>query len=283
MSDADLRSHFDEHGFVRLRSGFSAEHAAVMADAVWTELKRKHGIDRDVPATWTVTEPRGLGALRRKGAFDALATPEVKAAIGILMGRDGWPPPVSWGDPLVTFPDQGTWDVPADGWHIDFPARGAPGSTLLLKWLGYLAPVPARGGGTLVLAGSHRLVETYLRHADPSDPGRSPTLRDAIFGSHPWLRTIRQPDPPSASGHRAVRLMEQGAAVSGVPVRVVELTGQPGDVVFMHPHLFHAAAPNRSPAPRLMVTGTSHPCIDHDRCRGPVLRPVTSAGGVMPV
>jgi hypothetical protein len=77
--------------------------------------------------------------------------------------------------------------------------------------------------------------------------------------------------------------MEQGAAVSGVPVRVVELTGQPGDVVFMHPHLFHAAAPNAPPHPVSWSRAPSHPCIDHDRCRGPVLRPVTSAGGVMPV
>jgi ectoine hydroxylase-related dioxygenase (phytanoyl-CoA dioxygenase family) len=38
-------------------------------------------------------------------------------------------------------------------------------------------------------------------------------------------------------------------------VRVVELTGEPGDVVFMHPHLLHAAAPNRSDSPRFMITG----------------------------
>jgi ectoine hydroxylase-related dioxygenase (phytanoyl-CoA dioxygenase family) len=44
-------------------------------------------------------------------------------------------------------------------------------------------------------------------------------------------------------------------AVDGVPVRIVELTGEPGDVVFLHPHLFHAPAPNHGRTPRLMVTG----------------------------
>ncbi|GAA2864227.1 hypothetical protein GCM10020220_061870 [Nonomuraea rubra] len=43
--------------------------------------------------------------------------------------------------------------------------------------------------------------------------------------------------------------------VSEVPVRVAELTGEPGDVVFLHPHLLHAPAANRSRAPRFMVTG----------------------------
>lgn len=108
--------------------------------------------------------------------------------------------------------------MPASGWHIDFPAR----SRLRLKWLGYLEPVAAHGGGTVVLDGSHRLVAGVLDSLDPADPGRSATIRDLIPRD---------------------------------PAKVVELTGDTGDVVFLHPHLFHAAAPNRGRAPRLMVTG----------------------------
>ena len=108
--------------------------------------------------------------------------------------------------------------TPADGWHIDFPAR----SQLRLKWLGYLEPGVPRAGGTVVLDGSHRLVERALTDIDPADPGRSAAIRDLI--------------PRDTA-------------------KVVELTGRPGDVVFLHPHLFHAAAPNRGRAPRLMVTG----------------------------
>ena len=36
--------------------------------------------------------------------------------------------------------------------------------------------------------------------------------------------------------------------------RVVELVGEPGDVVFFHPWLLHAAAPNRRSVPRFMFT-----------------------------
>lgn len=246
-----IRADFDEHGFVRLNQAFPDEVGG-MVRALWAELARRHGIAEDRPSTWTTAEPRGLAALRRAGVFDPLATPRMRAAITEILGDGGWPRPFSWGDPLVTFPTAGPWNVPTTGWHLDFPARGSAAGTLLLKWLGYLAPVHPGGGGTVVLAGSHRLVGRYLTRTDPSDPGRSPELRDAIFGTDPWLRSIREPGDPA---ERAARLLERGATVDGVPVRVVELTGQPGDVVFMHPHLFHAPAPNRSAAPRLMVTG----------------------------
>lgn len=208
-----MRHHFHEHGYVRLEHAF-AEHAAELAAAVWAELARRHGIERRDRSTWTLREPRGLGAVRR--VTPRLATPRMRAAIDELLGA-GWPQPFSWGDPLVTFPEAGEWAPPTRGWHIDFPAC----ATLRLKWLGYLEPVGPDGGGTVIADGSHRLVERALRDLAPDDPGRSPVIRNAI----------------------------------GPLADVVELTGEPGDVVFMHPWLFHAPAPNRSDAPRLMVTG----------------------------
>jgi ectoine hydroxylase-related dioxygenase (phytanoyl-CoA dioxygenase family) len=48
--------------------------------------------------------------------------------------------------------------------------------------------------------------------------------------------------------------MGEGAVVDGVPLRVVELTGEPGDVFLMHSDCFHAAAANRSGEPRMMLT-----------------------------
>ncbi|GAA4928158.1 hypothetical protein GCM10023334_034490 [Nonomuraea thailandensis] len=228
-----LRAHYDEHGYARLPHAFPAAAAADMTRAVWSALARGHGIDPARPDTWSPAEPRGLGGLSRQGVFDRLGSPAVVAAIGALLGRRDWPRPSGWGGPLVTFPTPGRWEVPAGGWHLDFPARGAHGITLLLKWLGYLAPVGPRGGGTVVLAGSHRLVAAFLRQAGEAEPGRSATVRDAILGPRPRLRDLRR-----ATG-----------------AKVVELTGEPGDVVFLHPHLLHAPAANRSRSPRFMVTG----------------------------
>jgi hypothetical protein len=213
-----MRTQFLEHGYVRLAGAFSVDVAAALADEVWAELERRHGMTRRDRATWTTIQPSGLGGLRKRKVFDALATPAAVAAISELLGTDTWPAPFSWGDPLVTMPAPGRWAVPDTGWHIDFPAR----SHLRLKWLAYLAAVLPGGGGTVVLAGSHRTVERFLRD-NPRNPGRSAGIRQTVL----------------AAGLR----------------NAVELTGEPGDMVFLHPHLFHASAPNHSTAPRLMATG----------------------------
>lgn len=46
--------------------------------------------------------------------------------------------------------------------------------------------------------------------------------------------------------------MDVGAEIDGVAVRVVELTGAPGDMVFCHPTIVHAVAPNCGAQPRFM-------------------------------
>jgi hypothetical protein len=42
------------------------------------------------------------------------------------------------------------------------------------------------------------------------------------------------------------------ADIDGLPVRVVELTGEPGDVVLAHMLTAHCIAPNTADRPRLM-------------------------------
>ena len=244
-----LAEAYERDGIVRLGEAFPAADA--MADAVWSELERLHGVRADDRATWPVGEPRRLGRLRSEGAFGAIGTDRVEAAVTELAPDRPPPPHDDWGGPLVTFPTPAPWHVPPGGWHLDEPVRGAPGYRLLLKWLAYLAPVAPGGGGTVVLAGSHRLVAAWAEGAPPDDPGRSPTVRDAVFGMDPWFSELRRREPDD----RRDDLLRAGTVVGDVPVRVVELSGRPGDVVFLHPHVLHAAAPNTGHQPRLMVTG----------------------------
>jgi hypothetical protein len=46
--------------------------------------------------------------------------------------------------------------------------------------------------------------------------------------------------------------MDRETIVEGAPLRVVELTGRPGDMVFCHPLVIHCAAPNRGTRPRFV-------------------------------
>ncbi len=58
---------------------------------------------------------------------------------------------------------------------------------------------------------------------------------------------------------RVRRFMAEGAEIEGVRLRVVELTGRPGEAVVMHPWLMHAAAPNCRDAARVMLSQTVVP------------------------
>jgi hypothetical protein len=55
-----------------------------------------------------------------------------------------------------------------------------------------------------------------------------------------------------ADGLAMERLMDRETIVDGVPLRVVELTGEAGDMVFCHPVMVHCVAPNRGTRPRFM-------------------------------
>jgi hypothetical protein len=51
---------------------------------------------------------------------------------------------------------------------------------------------------------------------------------------------------------RTAAFMDRETVVDGVPLRVVELTGEQGDMVFCHPVMVHCVAPNRGEWPRFM-------------------------------
>jgi hypothetical protein len=51
---------------------------------------------------------------------------------------------------------------------------------------------------------------------------------------------------------RVAAFMERATDVDGVPLRVHEMTGEPGDAYLLHPLLAHSAAPNALDAPRVM-------------------------------
>jgi len=227
-----------------------------MRGRIWAHLAEQHGMRCGTRSTWTVDQPRHFQALSRAGAFAAIASPVLTEAIDDLLGAGRWQRPKRWGEPLVTFPRPGTpWGVPSAMWHIDWPPRGEPEPLFGLRALAFLKMVPPGGGGTLVLSGSHRLVAQLVRESPERDRGSSPRVREHFARRHAWFRDlIDAPDAPD----RTARLTGEGALLDGVPVRVVELTGAEGEVVLVHPWLFHSPAPNCADEPRLMLAQSLH-------------------------
>jgi len=115
----------------------------------------------------------------------------------------------------------------------------------------FIGPVAPRGGGTLILSGSPRLLIKQERRI-PADQrrGLDGRTRERFYRSHPWLIALTGLAPSPAD--RIATFMDGETVVDGVPLRVVELTGEPGDMVFCHPVMVHCRAPNRGPRPRFM-------------------------------
>jgi ectoine hydroxylase-related dioxygenase (phytanoyl-CoA dioxygenase family) len=105
------------------------------------------------------------------------------------------------------------------------------------------------GGNTLVVTGSHRLFQRLAVKAGRPLP--SAEANRQLRSQQPWFASLSSPHDTHG---RIDRFMRNTTSVDGVDVRVVEMTGQPGDVYFMHPTLLHAPSPNVRNSPRLALT-----------------------------
>lgn len=245
------RQIFFDRGILRLTSVFPDADAACMVDKVCGLLEDKHGVRREDPATWTEEQPTGFQSLTRIGAFNSIVGPSLIDALNDLLGRAEWNPTKAWGAPLVTFPTTGrTWGVPRNQWHLDFPARGDADELPGIRILVFIAPVEAGSGGTVVAAGSHRIVKRLVANGRTHE-GHSATVRDSLAASHSWFRSLWS--ETAVAEDRVRYFMAESERIDGVDVRVEELTGVTGDVILMHPWTFHAPAPNCGRKPRMMV------------------------------
>ena len=220
-----------------------------MESRVWRWLEKKYGARREDPASWAEAAAAvyGMQGMRREAVFDAIGSAALGGALDAIVGAGRWQRPRDWGQFLVNFPSGGRWTVPSRVWHTDFDFRGPadpPSGALVFS---FLSDVPAGAGGTLVVAGSHRLIARFVAARPSAGREKMKVTRTTFLASEPWLRELTGPD----SEGRSERLMQE-SLVAGVPLRVVELTGEAGDVMIGHPWLLHAGAPNCGAAPRLM-------------------------------
>ena len=126
---------------------------------------------------------------------------------------------------------------------------GRPPFVLVFTFFSHVTP---QGGGTLVVEGSHRLVVPYLNSLKGLR-AKKKRLFARFPRTHPWLAELM--GKTADRGDRIHRFMEEGAVIDNVNLRVVELTGDPGDAILWHPALLHSRSVNRSDGPRFMRGG----------------------------
>src|ERR1700729_836258 len=156
LTPADVRR-FERDGYVVVRQAFSRDDGLAKERQWWRELADAHGIRRDDRSSWRQL-PGDLKAAKRDPRQAAILTGGVRGVLDDLLGRGAWPPPRDWGRPLVTFPEPGAWHVPTRHWHWDNACELHLDRPKALFVVGFIGSVAPRGGGTLILSGSPRLL-----------------------------------------------------------------------------------------------------------------------------
>lgn len=254
MQAAGIRSRFEATGVVRLPGALAADQVAAMREAVWRHAEGQAGLRPRDPGSWAGSPTVNWQGLKRDPAFRSLASGHlVSDALDVIFGAGAWLRPRPGGQILFSLPEPGPWVLP-DGWHMDCGFEHPAWPVRAVKLFAFLGEVGSQGGGTMLLPGTHRLVERY-REGFPAPPGAGQENWRPFMGHHPWLARLL--DGASLPGHGRP-LVGTAGQIDGVPVQVTELTGSPGDLVITHQHVFHARSPNTTAVPRLMLAKEIH-------------------------
>jgi hypothetical protein len=239
---------FGRDGFVRVPGAFTRDEAGAMEGLVWRHLETRD-MRRDDPTTWHTGSIHHLQGLRGDPVFAPILGPTTCEAIDDVLGAGRWKRPGNAGQFLVTFPSpRATWHVPTGIWHSDasyLDPLTPPAGVWVFSFLNRVGP---GAGGTLIIGGSPAIIARWAATRPTIGAEKSKTTRLAFYRSHPWLADlVTAGDEPA----RTDRLLAP-TDVDGLPVRVVELTGEPGDIVLAHPLIAHCVAPACGAQPRMM-------------------------------
>jgi hypothetical protein len=240
---------FRDLGFLKRAAAFPAELAQAQCDAIWRELAQRDGVLRDDRSTWRqpAKSPRSL----KRHASEKDITAALRGVVDDLLGPGSWPEPDDWGLVLFTLPNANAWRLPKRTWHFDSPIAPHRDGAAALHVFALLAPMRPGGGATLFVQGLHRLTLPYYAELGAEQRRvKHAVHRRRVMALNPWLRQLMGTEPGPED--RVAHFMERDTLVDGVPLRVHEMTGEPGDVYFCHPLLAHSGAWNALDTPRMM-------------------------------
>ena len=241
LSRADA-AHFVERGYVVVRGAFSKDIAAAVREQAWSELEGQHGVDRHDPSTWNRSFGFGghVGYVRTQGSERRFrlrtdAPRAFAAQADVVGGAERLPErgeSLAWRDSAIgnlAGPEGPAWQPPSpqqrgwhkDGWHfrhfLNSPEQG-------LLTVPIFSDILPQSGGTFVARDSIAPVARLLA-----------SLPEGLH-----------PDSVQGAGFLIPGLIEQCSDF-------VELTGEAGDMVLLHPYMMHRVSANPSPRPRFIA------------------------------
>ena len=233
---------FETKGLIRL-DGFLSQDSVAAAQNFIFGLAEKEGLWCD--GAWQVEKmpdrPKFTKPMHKE-ELSTLITRELLAVTDALV--DGQPldeTALLKPSLLFTPPQAVEWSVPSRAWHLDMPRLPTPGLSGVQMFT-FLDTVIPKGGGTLVVTGSHRLLNNtgkYVRSRDVKEM----LLKETYF-QHLMSKDFLDRE----------RFLTVPDKLGDVALMVEELHGEPGDVFLMDIRLLHTGSPNAAKIPRLMVT-----------------------------
>ncbi|MBT3603733.1 MAG: hypothetical protein HOE48_02370 [Candidatus Latescibacteria bacterium] len=246
---------FEKLGVIRLPGAIAREDAEVMGEQMWNVLGQ-FGAQKEDRATWVEIKQSKFKKIIDAGAFNKIESATVCAALDELFGEGEWIKPDVWPSGILfNIPRDEQWDVPTGGWHIDSPVSLQTHPLHFLAYFTFLNTVKAGGGGTLIVTGSHHIVRDIITQPDARPKIRSNDMKKILIRTEPWMQDLFS---DAAFENRIEKFMTESISENGHALRVMELTGEPGDVFLMHPWLLHTSMSNINDTPRMMLLNFMH-------------------------
>ena len=220
------RRAFDELGVIKVKGAFDAKIASDIERELWRRFE-KWGIEYGVPESWkALDEPtirKVMKGTRRIRGLESIYNARTDEVAGALARETDFEKQKAL--LLLTFsgrhdyiPDEA---VPSSSWHSDTPNVPGDGLTGVIV-LGFINHVRPRGGGTMVITGSHRLFET-------STTAITSKMAKRKLKKYPYFRELL-----SSKSTDRERFFTESGYVNDIELKVVELTGEPGDAYFVN-------------------------------------------------
>jgi len=229
------KDQFLEHGFIKITNCFSRQQATEFTSELWTRL----GMDPNDKSTWH-TERTNMAWHKHVSVADF--APKAWSAMCELLGGEERISDnqqyKSWGDGFIVnlgkkeYEGEQEQDLRAlDGWHNDGDFfthfLDSPEQALLVIPL-WSDIKPKAGGTAICLDGMKYIAQHLYEHPE---------------GTNPWMQSIHEPTATTKEG----REFWQSLAWDRTKCRdetFLEMTGEVGDVILMHPLMLHSASKN---------------------------------------